>query len=154
MTSLYTLSLLFMSFAGNGEYKVIAARAPVVAWAAMEAVRLDGPVFDEDEDGEKTMSLLTRIAYLESRGNHKAFNMDGGDAGITQVRGLSLVELALVLSSPTEGMRAGLRRLKAAKTQCGGKAIRWIGGYASGTCGGAPKIAALRCQVLGLCEMR
>jgi hypothetical protein len=49
-------------------------------------------------------------------------------------------------------MIVGLQMLHAFKKACGGKALRWIGGYASGRCGGAPSVARARCAPLGLCE--
>ncbi len=121
--SIFQLSLLFMSFAQSGEGSIIAARAPRVAWAAMIATRDLGPVFDDDEDGFKTASLLVRMAYLETRGDHTQTSADGLTCvGIVQVCGLSSKRRREVLGSPDEGMR-----------------------------GGAPNVARLRCEVLGLC---
>lgn len=152
--SIFTLSLLFMSFAQDGEYKVIAARAPEVAWAAMQAVEKVGPVFEDDEDGSKTEMLLMRMAYLETRGDHTLVHPKDGAAGIVQVVGLSNLRLSEVLRSSTEGFIEGLKKLRAAKEMCGGPAIRWIGGYASGKCGGAPSVSRERCGPVSLCEER
>ena len=152
--SIFTLSLLFMSFAQDGEYKVIAARAPIVAMAAQDAVAFVGPVFEDDEDGSKTEMLLMRMAYLESRGDHTLVHPKDGAAGIVQVVGLYGDARERVLASAYEGFVEGLKKLKNAKGQCGGPAIRWIGGYASGKCGGAPSVSRERCHVVGLCNAR
>lgn len=153
--SIFQLALLFMSFAQEGEGSVIAARAPTVAWAALIATRELGPVFENDEDGFKTGSLLMRMAYLETRGDHTQTSADGLTCvGIVQVCGLSKSRQKEVLASPTEGMRVGLRWLHTLKKVCGGPALRWLGAYASGKCGGAAFVARQRCEVLGLCEER
>jgi hypothetical protein len=148
---IFELSLLFMSWAQTGEYTIIAERAPIVAKAAQAAVAQEGPLFDGEDGVDATEKLLMRIAYLESRGNFKAINPNGGDAGILQLRNLTKVELSYILSSPEAGMVMGLRRLHQVKATCGGSAERWLGAYASGKCGGAPKVARIRCAPLGLC---
>lgn len=151
--TIYGLTLLFLTFASGTELDVLGERAPNVALAAVKAVEAVGPLFSGEHGVDYTEQLLMRMAYLESRGNHKAINKQG-DSGILQVNNLTDAERALVLSSPVEGMIMGLKRLHAAKKACGGNALRWIGAYASGTCGGAPQVARERCRVLGLCMKR
>jgi hypothetical protein len=153
--SIFQLALLFMSFAQEGEGPVIAARAPTVAWAALVATRELGPVFENDEDGFKTGSLLMRMAYLETRGDHTQISSDGlSCVGILQVCALSSARRAKVRASAIEGMKAGLEWLHVLKKTCGGPSLRWLGAYASGKCGGASFVARQRCEVLGLCEER
>ncbi len=148
--TIFELTVLFISFSSGTEQDLIAERAPNVALAAVKAVEKIGPVFSGPNGIAYTEELLMRMAYLESRGNHKALNKQG-DSGILQVNGLTDAERLLVLSSPLEGMMMGLKRLHAAKKACGGNALRWLGAYASGTCGGAPQVARERCRTLGLC---
>lgn len=150
--SIFNLSLLFMSFAQRGEYAVIAERAPVVAEAARLAVEELGPVFDGPDGAEASEKLLVRIAYLESRGDFRAVSKDGRDSGILQLRDLAPDLRKLVLSSAIIGMLEGYRALHLHRKTCGGTAERWLGSFASGKCGGAPKVARVRCAALGLCE--
>ena len=149
--TIFPLCLLFMSWAQDGEHAIIASRAPSVAFASREATRILGPVFDGEDGVDATEMLLERMTYLESRGDHKALSPDGA-VGIIQIQSPSKALHDFIVSSPTAGMIVGLHMLHAFKKKCGGKAIRWIGGYASGRCGGAPSVARERCGPLGLCD--
>ena len=121
------------------------------------AVALDPsepPLFEgEEEEGRfKTALLLVSIAHHESRWNPRAVN-PAGDSGIMQTRsiwweGHTREE---ILSDAELGYRLGLHALRKLKDECGGSALRWLGAFASGKCGGAQGVAWGLCGKVGLC---
>lgn len=149
------LALLFLSFASKNEQKFLEPRADLVATSVIEAVDEEGALFGTDntaDDVSKTEKLLTRIVFLESRGNPRALNPDG-DAGLAQLRQLWWDgHTRDEVFEPVLNVRLAIRALKSLKASCGGNAQRWLGAYASGKCGGAPMVARIRCAPLGLCE--
>lgn len=146
------LALLFLSFASKNEKPLLEPRAVLVSESVVRAVDLEGPLFSGDNKISDTERLLTRIVFLESRGNPLALNPDG-DTGLAQLRqvwwdGHTRNEVF----EPVLNLRLAIRALKSLKVTCGGNAQRWLGAYASGKCGGAPTVARIRCAPLGLCE--
>ena len=125
---------------------VVHARA--VAFAEDEA-----PLFEGEDGRFKTALLLISIAHHESRWNPKALNPQG-DSGIMQTRsiwweGHTREE---ILADEELGFRLGLHALHTLKDKCGGDALRWLGAFASGKCGGAPKVAWGLCGKVGVCS--
>jgi len=114
----------------------------------------EAPLFEGPDGRYKTALLLLSIAYRESRWNAHALNPDGGDAGIMQTRALwwDGHKKEEILADPVLGYRVGLHALQHLRTVCGGPALRWLGAFASGKCGGAQSAARARCGPVGLCE--
>lgn len=148
-----TLALLFLSFASKNEKKMLEPRAePVASWIAA-GVEAEGSLFAGDDGVEKTEKLLTRIVFLESRGDPRAVNAAGGDSGLTQLRPIWWSgHTREQIFEPVLNVRLAIRALKSLKFSCGGNAQRWLGAYASGKCGGAPTVARIRCAPIGVCE--
>ncbi|GAC1361726.1 MAG: hypothetical protein NVSMB47_14000 [Polyangiales bacterium] len=124
---------------------VVHARA--VAYADDEA-----PLFTGEDGRYKTALLLISIAHHESRWNPKALNPQG-DAGIMQTRSLWWEghTRAEILADQELGFRLGLHALRSLKETCGGNALRWLGAFASGKCGGAQSVAYGLCGKVGVC---
>jgi hypothetical protein len=111
------------------------------------------PLFEGEDGRFKTALLLLAIAYKESRWDAKALN-PAGDAGVMQTRSLWWGGHTRdeILKDPELGYRLGLHALQHVRKACGGKAVHWLGAFASGKCGGAPSVARARCGPVGLCE--
>lgn len=148
----FDLALLFMSWAKPGEAAVISSRAYSIAFHAHEVVQMYGPIFDGEDGEDRSEELVVRIAFLESRGDPKAVSPDGRDVGVLQCRDLLPEERKLVLGSVPHGMACGYEKLLHMRGFCRGPAIKWLGAYASGKCGGAASVARVRCGPLGLCD--
>ena len=111
------------------------------------------PLFDGDDGRYKTALLLVSISHHESRWQPGALNSEG-DAGIMQTRsiwweGHSREE---ILADEDLGYRLGLKALQHVRAVCGGKALNWLGAFASGKCGGAPAVTYGLCGSVGVCS--
>lgn len=153
MLTFFDATMLFMTFAHPSEVRVLAHRAPIVAWAAHTAVVAEGSLFRGPTAVDDTTMLLIRIAYLESRGDPAAENARG-DVGIAQLQPQWFAghTRAAIKRDPVLGFRLAIRALRSMQATCGGPAQRWLGAYASGVCGGAPITARRRCAPVGLCH--
>lgn len=147
----WTLLLQWLSLCGNDHN--VCARGPHMVWATQDALAAEGSFFKNDPDGIDAARLIMQIIYFESRGRTDAKTPEG-DSGVMQVRSASSYGSSqkAVLESATVGIQVGIRILKESKKCCGGPAIRWLGAYASGKCGGVPQIMRLRCGPLELCD--
>jgi soluble lytic murein transglycosylase-like protein len=113
----------------------------------------EAPLFSGPAGRYQTALLLLSIAYRESRWDPKALNPQG-DAGIMQTRALwwDGHTREEILADARLGYRVGLHALQHLRETCGGNALRWLGAFASGKCGGAQMAARARCGPVGLCE--
>lgn len=146
------IAAFFLAFATQPEVRTLEARAETVAHAIDRAVVAEGTLFKGPDAEDDTRKLLARIVYLESRGDPRAVN-PAGDAGLCQIRSLWWEGRTLAeILDPDLNVRLALRALRSLRARCGGTAERWLGAYASGTCGGARRVARVRCAPLKLCE--
>ena len=128
-----------------------ADRAPSMIDDVQAVVDSEPPLFDGDEGTTATARLLVVFAWLESA-FHADVKGDGGvSIGVLQVSRYHLDghEVDEVLADRRLGLRIGLRYMRELASRCG-SVSRGLGAYASGRCGGAPKLVARRCQLAGL----
>lgn len=110
------------------------------------------PLFSGEDGRYKTALLLLAIAHHESRWNPKALN-PAGDAGIMQTRSIWWEghTREQILGDPVLAYRLGLHALRHVHDECGGTTLRWLGAFASGKCGGAPRVAIGLCGKVNVC---
>ena len=149
--SIVNLAFFWLSMCNPTE-KLAIARAFDISRAVTEAINIEGDILEEHKNN---YLLLLRMAYLESRGDYRISTVDG-DYGIMQVRNPNLYGFTVidVTSDMVTSFRAGIRVLKIAKENCGGTVQNYLGAYATGKCGGAPKLVKKRCEFIGICNQR
>jgi hypothetical protein len=111
------------------------------------------PLFEGDDGRVKTAKLMLLLSWRESGWQTSALS-PGGDAGVMQIRSPEMwgTTRAALMKDRQLAFRIGLKVLHHMKDVCGGNVEHWLGGYASGKCGGAKSVVLARCYPIGACN--
>lgn len=128
------------------------AAAPMVADRGIAFV---GELLEHAPDASpEERALLVSIAHHESRWLYTAIGDKGKAWGAFELHPVWRVGVsrAAFFSSARVQIRLALSSLRSVVAACGGPALRFLGAYAGGTCGGAVHRARELCAPASLCD--